>query len=105
MRRVGVIPPSLLIVLTSLACTTPQDSVCNHTTIRQHSDEFFQKLRQEEERKQPERLAQVRSDQTAPTLPLAQPQGSHLKLQKGNLQTVGWCLKVVDTLRGGYSGC
>lgn len=73
-------PPHVLafpiIIILLLGCPTKEPEL-NQSTIRQHSDEFFKKLRQEEERKRPEQPAQVRSDQTAPLPPLAQPHVLH----------------------------
>ena len=74
MLRVRPILPVLLILLILFGCASPTGSPQTQSPIRQHSDELFQKLRQEEQRNQPGRPAELPSDPVPPAALAAQPQ-------------------------------
>ncbi len=60
-----------------VGCASPTGSPQTQSPVRQHSDEFFQKLRQEEQRNQPGQPAEVLTGQTPPSPPVAQPDVLH----------------------------
>ena len=77
MLRVRPILPVFIILLILSGCASPTGSPQTQSPIRQHSDELFQKLRQEEQKKQPGQPAEVLIGQTPPSPPVAQPDILH----------------------------
>ena len=69
MLRLRPILPVLIILLILFGCASPSRSPQTQAPIRQHSDEFFQMLRQEERTSQPGQPAEPQAGQT----PLSSP--------------------------------
>lgn len=77
MLRRRLILPVFIVLLILSGCASPPGSPQSESPIRQHSDEFFQKLRQEEQRNQPGQPAELRTGQTPLSPPVAQPEVLH----------------------------
>lgn len=73
MLRWRPILPVFILLLILAGCASPPRAPQTQSPIRQHSDEFFQKLRQEDQRKQPGQPAELLSDPVPPAAPAAQP--------------------------------
>src|SRR5207249_961814 len=76
MPRLPHVLPFPIIIVLLLGCATKEPEQ-NQSTIRQHSDESFQKLRQEEQRNQPEQQAELRTNPAPAVQSGAQPDILH----------------------------
>ena len=77
MLRLRPFLPVFIIHLILSGCASPQGSPEAQSAIRQHSDEFFKKLRQEEQSNQPGQPGEPQTGQTAPSPPVGPPEGLH----------------------------